>query len=54
MRSGLNYLCGWINIVFLSMRNVVFFGNGLNRISDGDVGWSTLLKNVLVIKITEI
>ena len=30
--------------MFLSMRNVVFFGNGLNRISDGDVGWSTLLK----------
>ena len=33
-----------MNVVFLSMRNVVFFGNGLNRISDGDVGWSTLLK----------
>lgn len=44
VRSGLNYLYGWMNVVFLSMRNVVFFGNGLNRISDGDVGWSTLLK----------
>ena len=44
MRSGFNYLYGWINVVFLSMRNVVFFGNGLNRISDGDLGWSTLLK----------
>ena len=44
VRSGFNYLYGWINVVFLSMRNVVFFGNGLNRISDGDLGWSTLLK----------
>lgn len=44
VRSGLNYLYGWINVVFLSMRNVVFFGNGLNRISDVNVGWSTLLK----------